>query len=67
VLCSGISKDELIDKAQFLRRDSIVNSAMMAMGYVWRENSNEDIDKLMSEADELMYQDKRRYYEMKSS
>jgi diguanylate cyclase (GGDEF)-like protein len=63
VVCEGIPEEELLEKAQILRQDAIDNSAMMAMGCIWREQGCKNIDKLMSEADELMYQDKRKYYE----
>jgi hypothetical protein len=29
---------------------------------VWRPDSKENMDKLLIEADELMYEDKRKYY-----
>jgi diguanylate cyclase (GGDEF)-like protein len=62
VICPDISRQELLDKAEFLKRDSLEHSALMAQGCLWKENSREDIDQLIKEADALMYQDKRRYY-----
>ena len=34
----------------------------MAMGLVWRPDSREDMDKLITQADNLMYEDKRAWY-----
>lgn len=34
----------------------------MALGAVWRSDGNEDMDRLMREADGLMYEDKRAWY-----
>jgi hypothetical protein len=38
------------------------NSIHMAFGHTWKPDCTGDIDKLLSEADELMYEDKRVYY-----
>jgi diguanylate cyclase (GGDEF)-like protein len=62
VLCAGIAKEELEEKEDLLKQDMKEHSAMMAVGHVWREKSTENIDCLLSEADEKMYQDKRQYY-----
>lgn len=63
VLGSGMSEDELKEKIEFLKKDMTENSNVMAIGYVWRNDGSEDVDKLISEADELMYTDKRRLYQ----
>ena len=38
------------------------NDAIMAIGVVWRQDGRENINMLLSEADGLMYDDKRAYY-----
>jgi hypothetical protein len=58
-----MSEDELKEKIEFLKKDMTENSNVMAIGYVWRNDGSEDVDKLISEADELMYTDKRRLYQ----
>ena len=45
-----------------LRTDMRENEAIMAIGVVWRQNVRENINALLSEADSLMYEDKRAYY-----
>jgi diguanylate cyclase (GGDEF)-like protein len=67
VLCEGISREVLLEKANFLKKNSMDNAALMAMGCVWRQDGREDIEKLVAEADNLMYQDKRKYYEVNHS
>jgi diguanylate cyclase (GGDEF)-like protein len=67
VLCEDIGKEDLLGKAAFLKKNSLDNAALLAMGCVWREEATEDIDKLLAEADTLMYQDKRKYYEVNHS
>lgn len=63
VLCAGITDDELLERAKRLKEDMKEHSAMMAIGSVWRPDSMENMDKLLAEADDRMYEDKRRYYE----
>ncbi|MBO5056290.1 MAG: sensor domain-containing diguanylate cyclase [Lachnospiraceae bacterium] len=62
VLCAGIREEELLARAEALKQDMQENSALMALGCVWRSESIEDMDKLLSEADNKMYENKRRYY-----
>jgi hypothetical protein len=35
---------------------------VIASGSVWRPDSREDIDRLITQADQKMYDDKRAYY-----
>jgi hypothetical protein len=35
----------------------------LAVGYAWRHDGRINIDKLLTEADQRMYADKRAYYE----
>jgi diguanylate cyclase (GGDEF)-like protein len=63
VIGAGMTEAELSDRIEILSKDMREHSNVMAIGYVWRENSREDVDKLMAEADELMYTDKRRLYQ----
>jgi hypothetical protein len=34
----------------------------MSLGSVWRPDSTEDFDKLLAEADRIMYENKEQYY-----
>jgi diguanylate cyclase (GGDEF)-like protein len=65
VIGAGMTEEKLKDRIEALKKDMREHSNVMAIGYVWRENSREDVDKLMAEADELMYMDKRALYQTK--
>jgi diguanylate cyclase (GGDEF)-like protein len=62
ILCSGITEEELINKINLLRTDLQEHDVVMAIGYIWRPHNDDNIDKLLSEADKMMYKDKRDYY-----
>jgi diguanylate cyclase (GGDEF)-like protein len=63
VFAAGLTETELVGHIETLTKDMRDNSNVLAIGYVWRKDSREDVDKLMAEADELMYKDKRRLYQ----
>lgn len=62
VLCAGISEEELLRKAENLKKDMKEKKALMAIGIVWRADGSENMDQLLAEADNRMYEDKRAYY-----
>ncbi len=62
VLCAGIEEEELLEKAERVRLEMCRRNANMAIGCVWREDGSEDMDKLITQADDLMYMDKRAWY-----
>jgi diguanylate cyclase (GGDEF)-like protein len=62
VLCEDIAEDELMAKVDKLKLDMKENNAVMAIGFVWRPDSRENVYKLLTKADELMYENKRYYY-----
>lgn len=61
-ICPKISEEELRGRVERLRTDMRENDAIMAIGVVWRQDGRENINMLLSEADGLMYDDKRAYY-----
>jgi diguanylate cyclase (GGDEF)-like protein len=65
IICAGISKDELMEHISQLKEELAKHHIVMALGYVWRPKGDGNIDKLLTEADERMYSDKRDYYESK--
>jgi diguanylate cyclase (GGDEF)-like protein len=65
VLCTGITKEALLEKLALLRMATRANHVLLATGYVWRSDSRENMDQLLKEADEEMYEDKRRHYSQK--
>lgn len=65
VLCRGLTEEEIRNRIQKLKKDMKASEAMMALGLVWEPNADRDFEEMMAEADGLMYQDKRAYYEGK--
>jgi GGDEF domain-containing protein len=63
VLYSKVTEDELLRQIKLLEADMKEHDVVIAIGYVWRPDSTENIDKLLMEADEQMYENKRAYYE----
>lgn len=61
VLCADIDKTVFESRIESLREEMNKNKVSMSVGAVWHE-SVENIDKLIKEADELMYKEKREYY-----
>lgn len=61
-LCSGIREEELIQRTEKLRKDMKISDAAMALGCVWRPDSKEDMDYLIKQADQRMYEEKRALY-----
>lgn len=61
-LCPNIDEDELFKKALKLKQVAACHDVIMAVGAVWHETTPEDIDKLLSKAETLMYEDKSLYY-----
>lgn len=62
-LCPGINEEELAQKASELRRVALDNHVVLAVGAVWQGTADVDIDKLLTEAERLMYEDKAAYYQ----
>lgn len=62
VICKGITEQELNDIAELLRIDMQRNNALMAIGCEWNSAYDNNIDRLLHNADSKMYEDKRRYY-----
>lgn len=52
-------------KVEMLRKDMKRNKAMMSVGAIWQENAD-DMETLIRKADEVMYAEKRAYYQSKS-
>ncbi len=62
VLCPGIEAEALKEKDEALKKDLQENSISMAVGSVWQKEGRKNIDKLLSESEKLMYEDKSNYY-----
>lgn len=61
-LCEGIEERELQERIRLLRQEMEEHNAPMALGWVWRADNREPIDKLLTQADNQMYEEKRMLY-----
>ena len=62
VMCAGITEQELHERTEELVKKMRKNAALMAIGSIWRPCSDGDFKKLLAEADDRMYENKRAYY-----
>ena len=62
VLCSDISEEELTKRVETLKKDMAKNSVLMAVGAIWQRDGRMNFDKILSEAERKMYEDKAEYY-----
>ena len=62
VICEKIGREEFEEKVQRLRQAAVANRCELSIGSVWAEAGDCLFQKMMNEADERMYQDKRNYY-----
>jgi diguanylate cyclase (GGDEF)-like protein len=62
VLCPGISQVDFYNRISQFKLNMKENSVLMAIGAVWHSHSQHNIHKLLTQADERMYDDKRGHY-----
>lgn len=61
-ICSNINEDTFNKKIIELKRDTEANDVALAVGYAWSGDEKERIDRMISRAEALMYEDKADYY-----
>lgn len=61
-VCSGISENEMRENVKRMEERMSEYAVVMAVGAVWKGNSEGEITSMMAEAETLMYQDKAAYY-----
>ena len=61
-LCPKIDEGVLKEKVELMKKDMIKNSVVMAVGAVWQKDGKINLDKLLTESEKLMYEDKAAYY-----
>lgn len=61
VLCKGVKEEVFKSRVEELRKDMQEDDASMSLGCLWKKEVP-DINALIAEADNLMYQEKRAYY-----
>lgn len=62
VLCPECTESEFQDTVFNLRKKIREDPHHIAVGYAWSDQPPLNLDKLISDADQVMYQDKRNYY-----
>lgn len=62
VLCPKIGEDELKEKVQAVKKEIEEHAVAMAIGSVWKKDGSENVERLITESEKLMYQDKAAYY-----
>lgn len=61
-LCAPIDEAELYSRVELLKNYTAEKAVNIAVGAVWREQGGNDVHKLMSEAEKIMYDEKSEYY-----
>lgn len=64
-LCPQIDRKDLEEKSQKLKQVALEHDVVLAVGAVWQETNDGDIDKILTQAERLMYEDKSLYYRTK--
>lgn len=67
VLCEGIEEKELMERVEALKGQMQERHSYMALGCVWHMDGRKDMDLLLKEADDRMYEEKRSWYAKKQS
>lgn len=61
-ICVDIDEGTLQSRVELLRKKAVENSVNLAIGAIRVEQLEGDLQKLISEAEQLMYQEKNEYY-----
>lgn len=64
VLCPNCQEEEFLDKVKRLQKKILDDPNHIAVGYSWSNEQPLNLERLIAWADEVMYQDKRKYYEV---
>lgn len=62
-LCSGIEENEQKERIAHLREYMQEKDVNMAVGEMWLEKAETELDELLKESERLMYEEKAAYYE----
>lgn len=61
-ICTQITEEELKERETAFRKDMKEHAVTMAVGTVWKKDGKIGIERLMSESEKKMYEDKAAYY-----
>ena len=64
VVCIGIEEKLFMEKVEKVRILMQEREALMSIGVIWKEETG-NLEALIGEADEIMYEEKRAYYAVK--
>ena len=62
VICSPITLEDFKQRISSIKSDMENSNAKIALGEIWKKICDEKIENLIIQADQLMYEEKRRYY-----
>ena len=62
VICADMSEEEFLTKLEEEKKHLWENEISVSIGHCWRGSDN-DINSQLREADNLMYENKREFYE----
>lgn len=63
IICLDTTESMIKEKIALLKNLAAEKNASLSIGMSWTENGTENIESLMSKAEQQMYEDKSRYYE----
>ena len=63
ILCSGIGEEDMKRRADQVRQSMASYETRLSLGCIWKPILKDSLPKLLIEADALMYQEKKQYYE----
>jgi len=66
IICSGISRADFMSKMELVLHDIEENENIASAGYVWVDSVN-DVKLVANQAEQIMYVEKQRYYEIEKS
>lgn len=61
-ICVDVDEETLQSRVKLLRKKAVENSVNLAIGAIRVERLEDDLQKLISQAEQLMYQEKNEYY-----
>ena len=62
-LCANVGQEEFQKTVDRLRELVRQDQCHIAVGYAWSDEKSLQLERLITQADQVMYQDKREYYE----
>lgn len=66
IICSDISQKEFESQINDIKSHMDKNGEIISIGYLWKANCRENVQSLIIEADQLMYKQKREFYNIQS-